>query len=58
MKKYKVRPMQDSTYEVWEQEVNNTGSSFENPFDSEVKVFQGSISDCEAWIRLKENGNL
>lgn len=40
-KKYKVRFYQDDIYEVYE--------------DNEC-VYQGSLSNCEAYIRLHENG--
>ena len=43
MKIYKVRFYQDDTYEIVNTEVG------------EVE-HQGSLSDCEAWIRLKEGG--
>jgi len=48
-KKYKVRLFQDNTYEVLEY------YAFE---DDECwgSVYQGSLSDCEAYIRLHENG--
>ena len=42
--KYKVRFFQDSTYQVLD-EADNT-------------MFQGSLADCEAWIRLTEKGYL
>ena len=38
---YKVRFYQDDTYEVYE---------------NDEAVYQGSLSDCEAYIRLKQNG--
>ena len=42
---YKVRLMLDNTYEV-----------VIIHEDSEEKVYQGSLADCEAYIRLRENG--
>ena len=51
MKTYKVRLMEDNIYEVIE--VTLIG------WDRiEKKVFQGTISECEAWINLTENGYL
>lgn len=47
MKDYKVVFFQDNTYEVLKV----------NDFDCE-SVFQGSIADCEAYIRLKQSGYL
>lgn len=41
---YKVQLYMDSTYEVYYYDEHNYFQS----------VFQGSLSDCEAWIRLKE----
>ena len=44
--KYGVTWMMDNTYEVYDREEN--GKS----------VYQGSLADCEAWIRLTEDGRL
>jgi len=46
MKKYKVFFFQDDIYEVVEF----------NPSEDEYqdKVFQGTLSECNAWISLKE----
>lgn len=41
--KYRVSFYQDGLYEVIEIETN-------------VSHFQGTLSDCEAWIRLTEAG--
>lgn len=43
---YKVRLYMDNTYEVYYYKGNG---------DWEV-VYHGSLADCEAWIRLHENG--
>lgn len=51
-KKYKVIFFQDDTYEVLEKKYY----AYEDDDDSWVTVYQGSISDCEAYIRLNENG--
>jgi len=51
MTRYKVRHLKDSTYQVIEIETES-----ENFFRS--IMFQGSLSDCEAWIRLNESGYL
>jgi hypothetical protein len=45
MKKYQVFLLQDDVYQVVDVKTHET-------------VFQGSLSDCEAWIRLKEGGYL
>ena len=42
--KYKVQSLMCNTYQVIDGEEN--------------LLFQGSISDCEAYIRLKENNNI
>lgn len=39
---YKVRYFQDDIYEVYDDE---------NYYDA---LYQGSLANCEAWIRLKE----
>lgn len=49
-KKYKVRFYQDSTYEVLEKKYLYKDDYI---FES---VYQGSLADCEAYIRLNENG--
>lgn len=49
-KKYKVSFYQDNTYEVLEWK---TYSADEDGYES---VFQGSLADCEAYIRLHEGG--
>ena len=41
--RYVVNFYQDNIYEVWDTEKHES-------------VFQGSLSDCEAWINLKEKG--
>jgi len=48
MTKYKIRHLQDNTYQVYE-------NDDERNWDTE---FQGSLADCEAWIRLKESGRM
>lgn len=48
--KYKVKFYQDGLYEVWEI------GPHEAYMDNQKVVFRGSLSDCEAWIRLHENG--
>ena len=50
MKKYKVNFFQDNIYEVME---------FNPDEDSYCdQVFQGTLPECEAWIRLTESGYL
>jgi hypothetical protein len=46
--RYKVSFYKDGLYEVLE-----TGCEGDEYWFS---VFQGTLSDCEAWIRLKEGG--
>jgi len=41
MKKYRVSLYIDDTYEVLDRETNE-------------QLYSGSLSDCEAWIRLQE----
>ena len=47
--KYQVRLFQDNTYEVLE----DIGGEYDYEYET---AFQGSLSDCEAFIRLKEKG--
>jgi hypothetical protein len=54
MNRYKVKLFKDETYEVIE-------LSYDDDADDEtkeVKVFQGRLADCEAFIRLKIGGYL
>ncbi len=41
--KYHVHIFKDNTYEVINEETHES-------------LFQGTLADCEAWIRLKERG--
>ena len=60
--KYKVRLFQDETYEVLEtiyKPYNYSTTTLPDdltPTDEVVNVFKGSLSDCEAYIRLNEGG--
>jgi hypothetical protein len=47
---YKVRLVQDNTYEVY--------WSCDDETSEYHSYFQGSLADCEAWIRLTEAGRL
>jgi hypothetical protein len=56
---YKVRFYMDNSYEVLEvvtiyDEEDNSYASSNNRI-KECSVFHGSLSDCEAYIRLKES---
>jgi hypothetical protein len=60
MKKFKVSFYQDNQFEVYEK-VECSPSALNPHDDAEFKwksVFIGSIADCEAYIRLKENENV
>ena len=50
MKEYKVRFFEDNIYKVVKID-RNPGLGF-----NEITVFQGTLSDCEAWIRLDKEG--
>ncbi len=50
MKEYKVRLVKDETYKV-------VKVAYDENEDDET-VFVGTLSDCEAWIRLTEKGYL
>lgn len=43
MKKHRVSHLIDNTYQVYDTETSET-------------VYQGSLADCEAYIRLTEGG--
>ncbi len=51
--KYTVRFYMDNTYEVLEFDDN---APSDRPQDWWKSVFQGSLSDCEAYIWLHEGG--
>lgn len=50
MTKYKVKLYMDRTYEVLKLEGSCYG------YDEWRSAFRGSLADCEAYIRLHENG--
>ena len=52
-KKYKVQYWQDGDYVVFEVEENENGM-IEGELGSALII--GSLLDCEAYIRLQENG--
>ena len=58
--KYRVDFYQDNEYSVIE--IQYQDDKYNHPMDSgyeppdEFPVFQGSLSDCEAYIRLHEQG--
>lgn len=69
MNKYKVRFFQNNEYEVVENTLYHCAPEYDywthteyyywTPYIQETKevtVFKGSLSDCEAFIRLKEGG--
>lgn len=58
--KYKVRFWQDNEYEVikisYSHRTYTTAGFYVPTAVNEEQVFKGSLSDCEAYIRLHENG--
>jgi hypothetical protein len=46
---YKVGFYIDAVYEVYTMDDNG---------ENYISHYQGSLADCEAWIRLKEDGRL
>lgn len=64
--KYKVQHFQDNIYEVMENihRTNYYNDHFYpppatvkyDPPETWESVFQGTLSECEAWINLKEKG--
>lgn len=57
-KKYQVRFYQDNIYEVVEITTTYVGITSNYDKVEENVVFNGNISDCEAYIRLKSGGYL
>lgn len=55
MQKYRVEFLSNSTYQVLE--IDYKPEYYPEQVNWNV-VFQGNLSDCEAFIRLKENGYL
>lgn len=64
--RYKVERLQDDTYQVfitdWDEQTELFMLSYgDDPEDFEREtelVYQGSLTDCEAYIKLKENVNV
>jgi len=52
MADYRVEPYMDDQYQVLEKEAGHD----EGCGCPDEVVFKGSITECEAFIRLKENG--
>jgi hypothetical protein len=48
---YKVRSLEDGIYQIFE--VDNDGLIYYS-----TVLFQGTLSECESWIRLTEEGYL
>lgn len=48
----KVRPLQDSIYQVVELYLSDD-ERYE--YEDETVLYQGALSDCEAYIRLKDS---
>lgn len=52
-----VRNLVDGIYQVIEITASDQfGSTGDAEIRSETVLFQGSLSDCEAYIRLRDNG--
>ena len=54
----KVRNLQDDTYQVVNVENLQSYSDLYSDVIEETVMFQGSLADCEALIRLEEKGYL
>lgn len=46
---YKIRFYQDNTYEVWLIDKSDDDDA------RDISMFQGSLMECESWIRLAES---
>lgn len=61
-KSYKVVFFQDNEYQIfqWDYDIIDFDSSPSviGGFNYQNPVFQGTLPECEAWIRLKEGGYL
>lgn len=57
-KNYKIEPTGEGRFKVLEIGVLVEGQSFDGWDDTyeDVVVFEGSILECEAWLRLKDKG--
>lgn len=55
-KKYKVQHLKDNTYKVLE--IEGHWSFRDWNIDNQESIFQGTIVECEAFIRLKEKGQI
>ena len=55
MKKYKIQLLQDNIYQVFGLAVSWGMSGI---YDFTNVLFQGTLPECEAWIRLTEEGYL
>jgi hypothetical protein len=51
---FKVRFMMNDTYEVLKMYKSEDYGEYE--YDDSESVFQGSLADCEAYLRLTESG--
>ena len=51
--KYRVEHWRDSTYQILHIVEHETSDPIMIPV-----VFQGSLADCEAWIRLKQSEDI
>lgn len=58
MRKYKVEPLMDTTYQVVEYSDCYVDENNRYAYENITVMFQGSLTDCEAWIRLTEGGYL
>lgn len=58
--RYRVQSYMDNNYEVFESSEDTNQPTWNRcniyPNDNEKSVFQGSLADCEAYIRLHEGG--
>ena len=59
----KVRNLQDDTWQVYDDNWRESEESEEseenfNSYEHCSTIYQGSLSDCEAYIRLSKKGRL
>ena len=59
--KFKVQLLQNGVYQIFAWEKDFTNITYDPPqggINYETPVFQGTLPECEAWIKLKEGGYL
>ncbi len=56
MNEFRVWHLEDNIYQVVCFDMCNNDIISQDQYESATTVFQGSLADCEAYIRLNESG--